>query len=486
MFKSTFAKYLTVFVVILLISFLLLTSIVTTTIRDYVIATKEESLVRTSAAISAHFEKMQIEDIKTFVSSGLGAMGIIPIINQRNDVKIILTDADGNILLTTVRYKEIDGVREPVTFFDEGELGSIDFGDFTAETVDSVEYLCYDGELAVIGEGRYHICSMPIRTSDVLRGYAVSILDVGMEDGIISNARKTIINSSLWIMLSAIIALYLITERVINPLKNMTKATKSFAKGDFSTRVTVVGHDEIAELGTAFNQMAESLDSFEKMRNSFLASVSHDLRTPMTTIAGFIDGITSGAIPPDKHEYYLGIISAEVHRLSRLVSDLLDISRLESGERKFNFESFDIAEVARIILISFEQKIEEKKLDIIFESDDDNMLVYADRDAIHQVLYNLCHNAIKFSKQGGKLAISITRAKDRRIRISVYDEGESIAREELPLVFDRFYKTDKSRGLDKNGIGLGLYICKTIIDAHGEGIHAESPSDNGAEFWFTL
>ena len=241
MFKSTFAKYLTVFVVILLISFLLLTSIVTTTIRDYVIATKEESLVRTSAAISAHFEKMQIEDIKTFVSSGLGAMGIIPIINQRNDVKIILTDADGNILLTTVRYKEIDGVREPVTFFDEGELGSIDFGDFTAETLDSVEYLCYDGELAVIGEGRYHICSMPIRTSDVLRGYAVSILDVGMEDGIISNARKTIINSSLWIMLSAIIALYLITERVINPLKNMTKATKSFAKGDFSTRVQLWG-----------------------------------------------------------------------------------------------------------------------------------------------------------------------------------------------------------------------------------------------------
>ena len=119
-------------------------------------------------------------------------------------------------------------------------------------------------------------------------------------------------------------------------------------KGDFSVRVDVSGkhHDEVTELGTAFNNMAESLDGLEKMRNSFLANISHDLRTPMTTIAGFIDGINSGAIPPEKHEYYLGVISAEVHRLSRLVSQLLDVSKLESGERKFNYTDFDIAEVA--------------------------------------------------------------------------------------------------------------------------------------------
>ena len=168
------------------------------------------------------------------------------------------------------------------------------------------------------------------------------------------------------------------------------------------------------------------------------------------------------------------------------MSDLLDLSRLESGEKKFNMTTFDVAEVARIILISFEQRIEEKKLDVIFESDNDEMPVVADKDAIHQVLYNLCHNAIKFSKIGGKLAISITRCENKKIRISVYDEGEGIEREELPFIFDRFYKADKSRGLDKTGVGLGLYICKTIIDAHGEKIRAESPNQDGAEFWFTL
>jgi signal transduction histidine kinase len=286
-------------------------------------------------------------------------------------------------------------------------------------------------------------------------------------------------------MLAAVIAVYFITEKIIHPLRAMTGAAKKFAKGDFSARVTVYGKDEVAELANAFNNMAESLDTLEKMRNSFLANVSHDLRTPMTTISGFIDGITSGAIPPEKHEYYLGVISAEVHRLSRLVSQILDVSRLESGDRKFAFADFDVAEVARIILISFEQKIENKHLDVEFDSESDEMIAYGDKDAIYQVLYNLCHNAIKFSRDGGKFAIRISRTQGKKICVSVFDEGQSISSEDSKLVFDRFYKTDQSRGLDKNGVGLGLYISKTIMDAHSENIWVES--DNiGTEFFFTL
>ena len=232
--------------------------------------------------------------------------------------------------------------------------------------------------------------------------------------------------------------------------------------------------------------MADSLENLEKMRNSFLANISHDLRTPMTTISGFIDGINSGAIPPEKHEYYLGVISAEVHRLSRLVSQLLDVSRLESGERKFNYTDFDIAEVARIILISFEQKIEDKRLDVEFYSENDAMYVRADKDAIYQVMYNLCHNAIKFAREEGKLKISISKITDTKIKVAVYDQGQSISEEDSKMVFDRFYKTDKSRGLDKTGVGLGLYISKTIIDAHEETIGVESIDNDGCEFWFTL
>ena len=205
----------------------------------------------------------------------------------------------------------------------------------------------------------------------------------------------------------------------------------------------------------------------------------------MTTIAGFIDGINSGAIPPEKHEYYLGIISGEVHRLSRLVSQLLDVSRLESGDRKFSFSDFDVAEMARIILISFEQKIEDKRLEVEFIAEEDKMIANADKDAVHQVLYNLCHNAIKFAHDGGRFIIRIGRFENKKLRISVFDDGECLVGEDKDMVFDRFYKTDKSRGLDKNGVGLGLYICKTIVEAHGERIGVISETE-GCEFWFTL
>ncbi len=484
MFKSTFAKYLTAFVVILLISFVILSSIITTTIRAYVTDSKQESLVNAIARISSQFSAYN--EIETLLESPSGMKALTPYLLEFKNIKILLTDKDGKILLTTTKTQKIGDVDMPVRWIDE-ELGSLNFESFSNETdAAGRSYLLYQGSAEVIGNENYQICAKKIVSGEKHTGYAVSLISTTEEDAMVMAARKTIINSSIWVMLAAVVALYLITERVINPLKNMTKATKKFAKGDFSTRVTVCGHDEIAELGEAFNNMAESLDNFEKMRNSFLANVSHDLRTPMTTIAGFIDGITSGAIPQEKHEYYLGVISAEVHRLSRLVADLLDISRLESGERKFNFVNFDVAEMARIILISFEQKISDKNLDVIFETEEDSMFAVADKDAIHQVVYNLMHNAIKFSKVGGKLAVHISKTPNKKVRISIYDEGQGIPKEELPFIFDRFYKTDKSRGLDKTGVGLGLYICKTIVDAHGEQIKADSPNENGAEFWFSL
>jgi signal transduction histidine kinase len=235
--------------------------------------------------------------------------------------------------------------------------------------------------------------------------------------------------------------------------------------------------------------MADSLENLENMRNTFMANVSHDLRTPMTTISGFIDNILVGAIPPEEQPYYLGIIKEEVRRLSRLVSSLLDISRLQAGDRKFNISSFDICETARLILISFEQMIDEKKLDVDFECDEERIFVKADKDAIYQVLYNVCDNAVKFSSIGGKYKISITLAeenKQKKVRVSVYNEGEGIPEEDLPFVFERFYKADKSRGMDKKGVGLGMFISKTIIEAHGESIFVESKKDEFCQFTFTL
>jgi signal transduction histidine kinase len=205
----------------------------------------------------------------------------------------------------------------------------------------------------------------------------------------------------------------------------------------------------------------------------------------MTTISGFIDAIIDGAIPPEKHEYYLKVIASEVRRLSRLVSSLLDISRIQAGERQFNMTSFDICEMAREILISCEQRIEDKKLDVYFECDEDNMLVVADKDAIHQILYNICDNGIKFAVDGGRYRVSI-KNRDKKINVSVFNEGQGIPADELASVFDRFYKSDKSRSLDKTGVGLGMYIAKTIIDAHNETISVNSKYGEWCEFSFTL
>ena len=477
MFKSSFAKHISAFVLIIFASFLILSGIISTMIRHYADDSREEKLDMASKIIIDYINDEAIVNLDIAVRNGVLPKIIEAMVRTDPQYDVIVANSEGKIILSSIT----DGDDE----LDVGKrLGELPDGLF--KPAEDETYLVHNGDLGGFLPEKSMVFLREVIIDGEVAGYVAALASAVREDNLVSITRNALIHSAIWVMLAAFIAAYFITERIVHPLRVMTKATKEMAKGDFSARVTVYGSDEVAELGKAFNNMAESLDSLEKMRNSFLANVSHDLRTPMTTISGFIDGITSGAIPQEKHDYYLGVISAEVHRLSRLVSQLLDISKLESGERKFNFVEFDVAELARIILISFEQKIEEKRLEVEFIAEEDEMLVTADKDAIHQVLYNLCHNAIKFSNVGGKFIISLSRTQGRKIKISVFDEGQSIANEDKRMVFDRFYKTDKSRGLDKSGVGLGLYICKTIIDAHEEDIWVESEEDKSCEFIFTL
>lgn len=483
MFKSMFSKYLVAFTSIILISFLMISAIITSMIRSYVTDEKENQLYKTTSSIAEAFETISESERNTDTLSRL----ITPLLNRDEDLEIMFAVGDGKIILSSMS-EEVNGeneIRHPMV---GAYLGVIDIKSFNrVEDEKYGRFFLHRGTLNSFLDESSIVCAKEVAVENGKIGYIVALYSTANDDELIGTTRRTVINSSAWVMLAAVIAIYFITDRIISPLKNMTNAAKSFGKGDFTTRVAVYGSDEVAALGNAFNNMADSLQNLEKMRSSFLASVSHDLRTPMTTIAGFIDGIMSGAIPEDKREYYLQIISSEIHRLSRLVSQILDISRLESGDRKMNFTTFDVAEVARIVLLSFEKKIDEKKLDVNFFADDENeMLVYADKDAIHQVIYNLCHNAIKFSREGGKLEIRISEFGAKQVKISVYDEGASISKEESRKIFDRFYKIDQSRGLDKSGVGLGLYICKTIIDSHEETIDVNSVEGESCEFFFTL
>lgn len=481
MFKSSFSKYLTAFILVIFVSFLILSGIITFVIYNYAFSDAKERLSRECNIIVKIIEEDGVGEFKNEIENVKESIQTMTTLDP--DYEIIITDSNGNIVLSTLHN---DNKNEPKLDFNG--ITNIDLSSYNIQmetgSNDEVGYI-YNGTIQGSKE-KYMGYARAIEYGNSDKFFVLALRSTEKEYNLVSVTRQAVINSSIPVMIAAVVASYFITNRIVKPLKIMTDAAKSFAEGDFSSRVEVSERNhEVAELAVAFNNMADSLDSLEKMRNSFLANVSHDLRTPMTTISGFIDGITSGAIPEDKHEYYLGIISNEIHRLSRLVTQLLDISRLESGERKFDYVDFDIAEMARIILISFEQKIEDKRLDVEFDAEFDGMYARADKDAIYQVLYNLCHNAIKFAADGGKFRISIIKITDTKLKICVYDQGQGIDSNEVNMVFDRFYKTDKSRGLDKNGVGLGLYICKTIIDAHGETIGVEA-GENDCEFWFTV
>ena len=275
------------------------------------------------------------------------------------------------------------------------------------------------------------------------------------------------------------------SRRQAKPLKEMAQAVRRFGQGEFEVRIPDEGrNDEIGELTHAFNTMADSLAQSEGRRSEFVANISHELKTPMTTIAGFADGILDGTIPPEREKAALETISAETRRLSRLVRRMLDMSRLQATGEVTAQGQFDAVEVMARALVSLEGKINQKKLDVVANLPEEPVKVWGDPDAITQVCYNLLDNAIKFSREGGHLWVTV-ETKGIKAWVSVRNEGETIPPQELPLIFDRFHKSDKSRSMDRDGAGLGLYIVKTILNEHKEKIEVES-EDGLTEFRFTL
>jgi len=291
---------------------------------------------------------------------------------------------------------------------------------------------------------------------------------------------------SLSVLALAIILSYLYSRRLAKPLNEIAAAARRFGHGDFSVRVLDEGRcDELGELTASFNAMAESLEKSEELRRDFIANVSHELKTPMTTIAGFADGILDGTIPPENQAKYLATISSETKRLSRLVRRMLELSQLQSeGAKNLRHASFDISEVLRRTLLNFADKIEARGLDVDARVPEEAIEVVGDGDAITQVVYNLLDNAVKFARPGSLLSLSLWK-QGAKAYVSVRNIGETIPEAELPHLFDRFHKTDRSRSRDRDGVGLGLYIVKTILNNHQEDI-AVTSREGVTEFVFTL
>ncbi len=504
MFKSIFAKYVTIFMALLLASFLFLLVIVNDLFSNDTLQAERQDICGVGTACASQLTELLSEmqngstaDPDAYVADlfldteagDLATRLLRAVMIHSPDMTVYVTDHGGGFIFS-VGQSAASAPSVGAVLLDEVARASADepAGEHEDDTTCG----------AFLDSDRY---GTPADTMAYARpvlngkgdtvGYVLITSTVEVRNTLMESTLRSVAVAGLWIMLAALIALYFITERTIGPLREISRASKKLMVGKFDVRVPVHGRDEVAELAVAFNQMAHALENLDRMRNSFVASVSHDLRTPMTTIAGFIDGILDGVIPPEEHEHYLQVVSDEVRRLSRLVTALLDVSRLQAGDRKFDMKPFDVCEMGRQILISFEQKIDQKHLDVSFECDDDRMFVLADRDAIHQILYNICDNAVKFAYEGGKLRMRFAYGdgegnRRRKVLVTVYNEGEGIPDEDKPFIFERFYKSDKSRSLDKTGVGLGMFIAKTIIDAHHETITVSGEYGHDCAFTFTL
>ncbi|MDR2570928.1 MAG: HAMP domain-containing histidine kinase [Oscillospiraceae bacterium] len=337
---------------------------------------------------------------------------------------------------------------------------------------------------------RRQISAMPLAMNfnDETRifGYLFVTSDVSAFRQEWRNFYSALIIIAVSVMFIAFIVSFLATKKQAEPLNEMANVARRFARGEFSARVKYQGRkDEIGQLTEAFNAMADTLESSEQLRRDFIESLSHEFKTPMTVISGFAEGLLDGTIPRDNEARYLGIISSETRRLSRLVRSMTEISTLQSDESSMlQNSSFDVSEIVRLALLSFDGKLENKKLSVDAVLPDYTIMTRGDADSITRVVYNLIDNAIKFSVPAGVIGLELWQ-QDSRVFVSVTNQGDAIPKEELPFIFDRFHKADKSRSADRDGVGLGLFIVKKILDNHNEDIFVTS-SGGTTKFIFSL
>ena len=286
--------------------------------------------------------------------------------------------------------------------------------------------------------------------------------------------------------LAAFVLVFAMTSLLIKPFRLVNETVQRYAKGDYNARIPVSGIREAGQLAVSFNDMADQLRDLESTRQSFVANVSHELRSPLTSMRGFLEAMEDGTIPPEEHEKYIGVVLAETRRMAAMVNDLLDLARIESGQTALKLEVFDVNELIRRTLITFEARIYEKQADVEVRFAQDQFFVEADPNQIAQVLRNLIDNALKYSPDGKKLRIA-TYSMRREVYVSVQDFGYGIPEEDVPYVFDRFYKVEKAHTPSgQSGTGLGLSIVKKIIDQHGQTITLNSAKGKGSTFTFTL
>ena len=475
--KTMYKRQLAIMVAVIAISFSMLGSAFMLLSYRYIIQDKREAMQRNASDIA--------ELATTYVSSTWGGdirsdafAGAIAVVAKASDSFVIVTDREGGITYATDGYKlyTYGSTKVPEQFLRQMK----NQGKFTGMT----------NLGGIYPEARY-MAALPFARemggNSVCQGYVLVSTDASTVSEMWRSTATIFFFTAVVVLMIACVASSLTSAYQAKPLNDMAAAARKFGQGEFDVRVNGYENrqDEIGTMAEAFNSMAASLSKLEKQRSEFIANVSHELKTPMTTISGFAEGILDGTIPPEREKESLDIIVAETRRLSRLVRKMLDLSRLDAVTEHITAQAqFDLSEILSRVLGSLEGKITGRDLDVEVQMPEDPVMVWGDPDAVTQVCYNLIDNAAKFALPGTVISIGITR-RDGKAYTSVSNLGATIPPEEMPLLFDRFHKADHSRSVDREGVGLGLYIVKTILGNLKETITVTS-EDGVTKFVFTL
>lgn len=407
---------------------------------------------------------------------------IITAVAKSSATEIFISDKDGRIV---VCYDMLTHSGKEDSFTEKCIIHSvIKIPQEIISGVDSANETCYNFEGSIKGltNENYLVAATSLELCGdnyyiiVMQAESVAFLPYTTEF-----LRIMIFASLIAITMSCILSI-IISYRLVRPLKKITAATKLYSHGDFSVRISASDvYKELTQLVDSVNKMADNLAVIEESRSSFVANVSHELKTPMTIISGFIDGMLDGTISEEDSEKYLTIVSEEVKRLSRLVVAMLNMSKIEAGKLQLNVSYFAVRDIFIKTLIGFEKYIDDKGITIEGTQSLEDIFIYADETLINQIIYNLLDNAVKFTPENGTITLGLREDKKEAV-LTIRNTGRGIAQEDIGLLFDRFYKVDKSRGLDAKSFGMGLYIVKRIIELHGGIINVNSVPGSYAEF----
>ena len=464
-----FTKYYIAIAATVIASLLVLGTIFSGFLFNYWYAKTTESLNAAASGIAASVSSAEVvpNSFENMVGSDF-ALSSINAYAKANDCQLLVADRENNIVRSsansTITALPVEALQK---LSEQSEKESAAMA-FRAES----------------GE-RYLIVASPVSMGAAQVGNVFALKQLGVFFPYIEDTLRLFIFSALGSLVISVAVAYYLVYRVYKPISQLKEATERIGAGDYSFRVEIDGEDEFAQLGNAFNSMAQELSALESSRRHFIANVSHELKTPMTTIGGYIDAMMDGTIGRDKQDHYLQIVSSEIKRLSRLVVAMLNLSKIEAGERKLEKKNVNLTQMLVEVMISFEQAIENNHIEIIGLDRIDDVIANVDRDMMYQVFYNLTDNAVKFTDKGGRILVSLSSANGK-VGFRIINECSGISKEDIAKIFERFYKVDRSRNADVQGFGLGLYIAKTIVTMHGGQITARSREGSDCEFLFWI